>query len=91
MSIYEVLIVDGPQKAALQKVAASDNGTRRVSFETDAGPLQAQIDTCDDLGDNASEMVISGHVASGTFAGRAFLGTYDPGTRQGSLNLMAGS
>jgi hypothetical protein len=84
MSIYELIIVDGPSKPALDA-----GGSRSVSFVTDQEPVQIRIDACQDLGGKASGVVFQGKVESGAHAGRSVVGTYDPDTRHGSINLAA--
>jgi hypothetical protein len=89
MSIYELGVTNGPSKVALQAAVSNARNHQHVSFDTEEGPLEAHLDACEEVGNNAPEVVMRGHVASGPYKGRAFVGTYDPATRQGSLNLAA--
>lgn len=51
MSIYQVGVINGPSRAALQAaVCAPDH--QHVAFATDEGSFEAQIDACEDLGGN---------------------------------------
>ena len=87
MSIYSVGVVNGPSKAALQTAVGNSREHQHVAFATDEGSFEAHVDACEDLGGNAPGVVIRGHIASGPYQGRSFIGTYDPGTHTGSLNL----
>jgi hypothetical protein len=88
MSIYQVGVINGPSHAALQAaVRAPDH--QYVAFATDEGSFEAQIDACEDLGGNAAGVALRGQVASGPYQGRSFIGTYDPATHKGSLNLAS--
>ena len=85
MSIYSVGVINGPSRAALQAAAGPNH---HLAFATDEGTFEAHVDACEDL-DGAAGVVISGHVTSGPYEGRSFIGTYDPSTHKGSLNLSA--
>jgi hypothetical protein len=87
MSIYQLGIIKGPPKAALLAAMANDREHKHVAFETDEGSFEAHIDGCDDLGGNALGVAIRGHIVSGCYQGRSFIGTYDPDTDKGSLNI----
>ncbi len=89
MSIYSVGVINGPTKAALQAAVSNSREHQHVAFATDEGSFEAHMDACEELGGNAPGVVIRGHIASGPYQGRSFIGTYDPGTHKGSLNLSA--
>jgi hypothetical protein len=89
MPIYQVGVINGPSKAALQSAVGNNREHEHVAFATDEVSLEAHLDACEDLGGNAPGVVIRGRVASGPYEGRSFIGTYDPGTHKGSLNLSA--
>ena len=89
MSIYQVGVVNGPSEAALQAAVGNGREHQHVAFATDEGSFEAHIDACEDLGGNAPGVVIRGHIASGPYQGRSFIGTYDPATHKGNLNLAA--
>ena len=91
MSIYSVGVVTGPSKAALQAAVGNRSEHQHVAFATDEGSFEAHVDACEDLGGNAPGVAIRGHIASGPYQGRSFIGTYDPGTHKGSLNLSTAS
>jgi hypothetical protein len=87
MSIYSVGVINGSSKAALQAALGNGQGHRHVAFATDEGSFEANLDACEDLGGNAPGVVIRGHITSGPYRGRSFIGTYDPTTHKGNLNL----
>jgi len=89
MSIYSVGVINGPSKTALQSAVNNSREHQHVAFATDEGSFEAHMDACEELGGNAPGVVIRGHIASGPYQGRSFIGTYDPGTHKGSLNLSA--
>ena len=89
MSIYSVGVTSGPSKAVLQAAVCNSRDHQHVAFVTDEGSFEVHVDACEDLGGNAPGVVIRGHIASGPYQGRSFIGTYDPGTHKGSLNLSA--
>ena len=89
MSIYSVGVTSGPSKAALQAAVCNSRDHQHVAFVTDEGSFEVHVDACEDLGANAPGVVIRGHIASGPYQGRSFIGTYDPSTHKGGLNLSA--
>jgi hypothetical protein len=76
--------MNGPLRAALQ-VAAN----QPVWFDTEEGRIEAHLDACEDLGEKAVGVTIRGCIASGPYQGRSFIGTYDPISHTGSLNLSS--
>jgi hypothetical protein len=83
MSIYQLAITNGPLRPALQAAA----GRRRVCFDTEEGRIEAHLETCKDLSNRAVGVAIRGHITSGPYHGRSFVGTYDPAQHIGTLNL----
>jgi hypothetical protein len=84
MSIYMLGVIDGPSLAALQ----GSISRAHVSFDTDEGRFEAHIHVCDMLPDDAG-VAVQGNITSGPYEGRSFVGTYDPHTHKGRLNLAA--
>jgi hypothetical protein len=60
-----------------------------VWFDTEEGRIEAHLDACEDLNDREIGVTIRGRIAAGPYEGRSFIGTYDPATHTGSLNLSA--
>ena len=85
MSIFELSITDGPRRAALRTAANS----QPVWFNTEEGRIKAHLDACEDLSDKTVGVSIRGYIASGPYQGRSFIGTYDPTSHTGSLNLSS--
>lgn len=87
MSIYQLGIIKGPPRAVLLAAMGNAREHKQVAFDTDEGSFEAQIDGCDDLGGNAPGVAVRGRIVSGSYQGRSFIGTYDPETKKGSLNI----
>jgi hypothetical protein len=83
MSIFELGITNGPLRAALKASAEP----QRVWFDTEEGRVEAHLDACEELSDKSIGVTIRGHIASGPYQGRSFIGTYDPRNHKGTLNL----
>jgi hypothetical protein len=49
--------------------------------------VEAHLDACEDLTDKAVGVTIRGRIVSGPYQDRSFIGTYDPASHTGSLNL----
>lgn len=81
--IFELGITNGPLRPALRPAAEP----QRVWFDTEEGRVEVQVDACEDLTDKTVGVAIRGHIASGPYQGRSFIGTYDPASHTGSLNL----
>ena len=87
MSNHEVLVRNGPDKAALQSAVNNKHEHQHVSFDTDEGLIEGHLDAMQVLGGNAVGVVIRGYVTSGPLSGRSFIGTYDADIHKGSLRL----
>jgi hypothetical protein len=83
MSDFELRITNGPLRPALKASAKP----QRVWFDTEKGRVETHLDACEDLSDKAVGVTIRGHIASGPYQGRSFVGTYDPKSHMGTLNL----
>ena len=87
MSVYEVLLHDGPAQADLLRASKTARRPVRATFHTDEGVLEAELEAAEPLDGATAVIAVRGKVLSGAFKGRSFVGTYDPEARKGSLNL----
>jgi hypothetical protein len=84
MSNYEVIVSDGPDMDELTR--ASSVPRMQVSFHTDEGILSASVEAMQELDDQPA-ILIRGRIAGGLYEDRIFIGSYDPQSRRGSLQL----
>jgi hypothetical protein len=83
----QIEVRDGPDKPGLLRAVANPDAHLHVSFDTDAGLIEAHMDGIEELGLGGARFTLRGHIASGNLKGAIFAGTYDCETRSGVVVL----
>jgi len=87
MITHELEVRNGPDKADLLRAVTNPDKHLHVSFDTVGDPLEAHIDTIEEMGRDGMLYGIRGHLTAGTHRGAIFTGIYDCGERAGLLML----
>ena len=87
MITHELEVRNGPGKADLLRAVTNPDKHLHVSFETVGDPLEAHIDTIEEMGRDGMLYGIRGHLTAGTLRGAIFTGIHDCGERAGLLML----
>jgi hypothetical protein len=87
MSTSEIEISQGPDKADLLRAVTNPDKHLHVTFHTPVDPVEAHIDTVEEIGTDGFTFGLRGHLASGNLRGAAFTAIYDSSNRRGRLVL----
>ena len=87
MATQELEVRNGPDKADLLRAVTNPDKHVHVSFETIGDPVEAHIDSIEEMGTDGMVFGIRGHLAAGNLRGAVFTGIYDCGERAGLLML----
>lgn len=85
MASSKVPVSNGPDKADLLRAVTNPDEHLHVMFDTAADPLEAHLDSIEEVGVDGVTFGLKGHVVSGNLRGAVFSGIYDSSARTGTL------
>ena len=87
MATDELEVRTGPDKADLLRAVTNPEQHLHVSFDTPTDPVEAHVDSIEELGRDGVTFGLRGYLTSGNLRGAAFAGAYDTSSRSGRLLL----
>ena len=82
----DLLVIDGPDKPALQWALTYPERNLHVHFNTDGDIFDASVVEMEELEDGLS-FRLTGAIETGAFRGQPFQGVYSVGSRNGVLRI----